>query len=77
MVLAERPELVKNELRQSLSPNDVSLLDAIRTGHATFADAGGHEAYFGAPAAATPEEGHETVATLGAILAEAIMDALA
>jgi creatinine amidohydrolase len=73
IVLAERPDAVRERLRTSLTPNPSSLSVAIREGKRTFEDAGGPRAYFGAPAAATPEEGEATVETLGAILEEAVL----
>ena len=73
IVLAERPDAVRERLRTSLMPNPSSLSVAIREGKRTFEDAGGPQAYFGAPAAATPEEGEATVETLGAILEEAVL----
>jgi creatinine amidohydrolase len=76
VVLAERPDAVDTTLMQSLSPNPRSLVDAIRMGHVTFAEAGGSDAYFGFPAEATADEGRHIVDTLGAILEEAVMDAL-
>lgn len=77
VVLAERPELVREATRAGLPPNPVSLSEAIRAGAGTFEEAGGPRAYFGDPAAATPEEGRETVAILGGILADAVGQALA
>jgi creatinine amidohydrolase len=76
IVLAVRPDLVREPLRRSLPPNPASLSTAIRAGKASFAEAGGPEAYFGDPAAATAEEGRETIEVLGAILEEAILDTL-
>lgn len=73
IVMAERPDLVREEVRRKLKPNPVSLVKAIREGKATFEAAGGPEAYFGDPAAATAEEGRRTVAVLGEILAEAVL----
>lgn len=73
MVLAERPDLVR-DMRHELAPVDISLSDAIRGGLETFAAAGGDEAYFGDPAAATAEEGRETLNILGAIVAEAVLE---
>src|SRR3989442_12982479 len=49
IVLAERPQDVRAELMAALPGNSRSLVDAIRHGHATFADAGGPDAYFGFP----------------------------
>lgn len=77
IVLAERPDLVREEIRGTLSPNPASLSAAIRAGARSFEEAGGPRAYFGWPADATAEEGRASVQTLGAILAEAVRDALA
>ncbi len=77
VVLAVRPDLVREELRKSLPPNPASLSVAIRGGARTFEEAGGGRAYFGWPAEATPEEGRATVEVLGGILAEAVLEALA
>lgn len=76
VVLAERPELVDEAARASLSPNPSSLLDAIRAGAQDFVAAGGPQAYFGDPAAATAQEGRQTIDSLGAILEEAVLEAL-
>ena len=77
IVLAVRPELVRDEVRRTLPAVDVSLAAAIRNGASTFEEAGGPRAYFGRPAEASVEEGHSTVETLGDILADAVFDALA
>lgn len=77
IVLAERPELVREDIQKSLPPNPASLSTAIRAGIKTFEQAGGPRAYFGWPADATAEEGEATVAVLGEILAEAVHEALA
>jgi creatinine amidohydrolase len=76
VVLAERPESVRTAVMQRLAPNPHSLVEAIRTGHATFMAAGGADAYFGFPAEATAEEGRAIVDVLGSILEEAVMDAV-
>lgn len=73
VVLAERPELVREEVQADLEPVVASLSEAIRKGQRTFTEAGGGAAYFGDPAAATAEEGAATIAELGAILEEAIL----
>lgn len=74
IVLTERPEWVKGDVMAGLTPNPRSLVDAIRDGKGSFDEAGGAEAYFGWPADATAEEGRVLVATLGAILAEAVLE---
>ena len=72
IVMAERPELVRDATRTALEPNPASLSRAIRDGKRSFEEAGGPRAYFGFPAQATAEEGRATVETLGAILDEAV-----
>ncbi len=76
IVLAERPDLVRADLMSALAPNPRSLVDAIRSGQATFTSAGGPDAYFGFPAEATADEGRAIIETLGAILAEAVVEAM-
>ena len=72
MVLAERPEMVREATRAALPPNPVSLSRAIRDGRRSFEEAGGALAYFGFPAQATAEEGRSTIELLGAMLDEAV-----
>ena len=72
VVLAERPELVRENIRKWLAPNPSSLSEAIRAGLETFEEADGARAYFGYPADASIEEGKQTVDILGSILEEAI-----
>jgi len=76
IVMAERPDLVDEEIRVGLAANPSSLVDAIRNGLHDFASAGGPDAYFGDPAAASAAEGHNTIDTLGEILEEAVLEAL-
>ena len=77
VVMAERADLVREGLRRGLPPNPASLSAAIRDGKRTFEEAGGARAYFGWPADATAEEGRATIGALGAILADAVLEALA
>lgn len=76
VVMAERPDLVREDLRRALTPNPNSLSTAIRAGLHSFEQAGGPRAYFGDPAAATAAEGRDTVETLGRILDEAVAAAM-
>jgi creatinine amidohydrolase len=76
IVMAARPGAVREAIQRSLPPNPASLAAAIREGKTTFEAAGGERAYFGWPAEATAAEGAATIATLGAILAEAVTAAL-
>src|SRR4029453_2668976 len=73
LVLAVRPDLVKDDVRAGLPPIDTSLVDAIQDGARTFLEAGIDRAYCGDPAAASAEEGEETYEILGAIVAEAVL----
>lgn len=72
IVMAERPDLVREEIRRELPENPASLSRAIRDGKSTFEAAGGPRAYFGYPAQASAEEGRDTVEVLGSILEEAV-----
>lgn len=76
ILLAERPELVRTEVMARLPPNPRSLVDAIRAGQRTFAEAGGGDAYFGWPAEASVSEGVAIVQQLGAILCDAVLEQL-
>lgn len=74
VVMARRSDLVRDEVRSELPPNPASLSRAIRAGQETFEQAGGAQAYFGDPAAATVAEGERTIATLGEILEQAVLE---
>ena len=76
IVMAARPELVRETVRSALPANDRSLTAARTAGQTTFAAAGGPDAYFGAPADASAAEGQTTIALLGDILAEAVLEVM-
>ncbi len=73
IVLAARPELVREGRRLALPDNPISIGAALAAGKRTFLEEGGVDAYFGAPAAASAEQGRALIAELGAILAEALL----
>jgi creatinine amidohydrolase len=73
IVMASRPELVREEIRAALPAFAVSLSEAIAAGVDDFESIGGAEAYFGDPAAASVEEGEQTIGVLGEILAESVL----
>jgi creatinine amidohydrolase len=75
IVLAEAPQWVDRTILGELPPNPASLVDAIKRGDRTFAEAGGAQAYFGWPADATAEEGRGTIDELGAILEASVVEA--
>ncbi len=64
LVLAARPELVRNDVRARLSPLPIDLAQAMKAGKRTFGEAGAADAYFGDPAAATTDEGNAIYALL-------------
>lgn len=76
IVMAARPDLVREDVQASLDPNPQSLTMAIRQGVTTFEDAGGSNAYFGWPADASAEEGRQTLDVLGSIMDEALEEAI-
>lgn len=76
VVMAEADETVDHHVRGTLAANPSSLVSAIRRGDRTFQEAGGPEAYFGAPQEATADEGREIIERLGAIVEDAVLEAL-
>ena len=71
-MLAVAPQLVNEAARGALPDLAVDLPGAIKAGAKNFLQCGGPDAYFGAPADATAEEGER----LFAILVDATADAL-
>ena len=72
LVLASRPELVKEE-HKTLRPNEKNLAALMREGVKTFREAGAPEAYFGDPASATAQEGEQTYTILTRMVVETIL----
>jgi creatinine amidohydrolase len=72
LVLAVRPDLVRDQIRAGLAPVPDSLSDAIKRGRTDFREAGGARAYFGWPADATAAEGDRTYQALAAMLVTAV-----
>lgn len=64
LVLAARPELVRETLRAALASKPIDLAKAMKGGVKTFKEAGAGEAYFGDPALASVEHGDEIYALL-------------
>jgi creatinine amidohydrolase len=73
IVLAERPDVVREQIRGALAANPASLSRAIREGKTSFEEAGGARAYFGWPADATADEGRSLIEALGGIIDQAVM----
>jgi creatinine amidohydrolase len=60
LVLADRPELVDSQVMRSLPEVPISLVETMAQGMKDFVEMGLTQAYNGAPALATVEEGHTT-----------------
>lgn len=73
LMLAIRPDLVDSQAAAALPPYPRSLAEAIGAGVTSFEELGGDQAYFGWPADASAEEGEETLALLGEMLAEEVL----
>jgi creatinine amidohydrolase len=73
LVLADDPAAVKDELRRALPPVPISLVEAMRAGRTDFRAAGGAQAYFGAPAEASADEGRASFEVLAAMVVEALL----
>jgi creatinine amidohydrolase len=76
LVLAARPELVREQLRKGLDRVPISISEKIREGARTFTEAGGSEAYFGNPREASVEEGEATYKALVDMIVTAVTEAL-
>jgi creatinine amidohydrolase len=74
LVLAARPELVRPN-RLALPERPIDLARAMREGKRTFREAGADQAYFGAPAAATSDEGQQIYALLVAMVIATVDEA--
>jgi len=77
LVLAERPDLVDQERMRTLEANMVDMPTAIRSGQKSFVAMGMDQAYAGAPAEATAEEGEQTFEALADMLVELIREVAA
>jgi creatinine amidohydrolase len=75
LMLAAAPATVREKERISLPPMD-ALGGALKKGAKSFAEAGGEDAYFGDPTAASVEEGEAHFTTLADILTLSIMEHL-
>lgn len=76
LVMAARPELVREDLRRALERVPISIADKIRDGAQTFKEAGGSQAYFGNPGEATRDEGEASYEALAGMLVTATLEAL-
>jgi creatinine amidohydrolase len=77
LVLADQPELVHANRMQALEERYVDMPAAIRGGQTDFLAMGMDQAYCGAPAEASAQEGRETYETLTDMLVELIREVAA
>ena len=77
LVMAARPELVREEVRLSLERVPISIAGKIKEGASTFKEAGGTEAYFGDPRSASREEGEAMYEALSDMIVTAVIEELA
>jgi creatinine amidohydrolase len=76
IVLAARPDLVRESIRKGLPAVPVSLSEKLGAGVVDFVEMGLVQAYAGAPAEATAEHGHEQLERLAVMIATEVLDAL-
>jgi creatinine amidohydrolase len=74
LVLADHPELVDQARMRTLEAKMIDMPTAIRDGQRSFVAMGRNQAYAGAPAAATAEEGEQTFEALADMLVELIRE---
>jgi len=75
LLMAAAPEKVREKARISLPPLD-GLMASLKKGAKSFTEAGGEDAYFGDPTAASAEEGENHFETLSEILTLSVMEHL-
>ena len=76
LVMAARPEAVRDSIRARLDALQVDILARLRAGARTFSEMGAQDGYFGSPAEATVEEGEATYQTLTEIVCAIVKEAL-
>lgn len=76
LVLAARGELVREDIRADLECVPISIAEKIRDGAGSFTEAGGAQAYFGDPRAASREEGEASYDALSDMLVASVVEAL-
>jgi creatinine amidohydrolase len=77
LVMAAAPEAVREAQRVELPPVAISIGRKIKEGARTFLEAGGDQAYFGDPGAATIAEGDSTYEALASMVETEVVEALA
>ena len=76
LIMAARPELVREDIRLTLERVPISIAEKIREGARTFNEAGGTAAYFGDPRAASRAEGEAIYEALSEMIVTSVKEAL-
>jgi len=76
LVLAAMEPLVREKIMKQLPAVNISIGRKIEEGVRSFKEAGGNDAYFGNPAAATKAEGESTYEVLAGMIEEVVVEAL-
>ena len=76
LVLAARPDLVREDVSATLAPVPISLSVAMREGKRTFVEMGADRAYFGTPSAATRAEGDDLYHRLATMVVTEVRESL-
>jgi len=77
LVMSAHPELVREEIRAELEPVPISIAERIKQGAESFKEAGGINAYFGDPRAASSEEGEAMYEALSDMIVISVLETLA
>jgi creatinine amidohydrolase len=75
LLMAASPDSVRDSVRRNLPPVE-GLMAGLKKGAKTFVEAGGEDAYFGDPTAATSEEGETYFEALVEVLTVSVMEHL-
>jgi creatinine amidohydrolase len=75
-MMVAAPHHVRERERISTAPLGGGLLAAMKKGAKTFVEAGGEEAYFGDPSAASADDGETWMKTMADILAQSVLEHL-
>ena len=75
LMMAAAPDQVRDAVRRNLPPLD-GILPALKKGAKTFVEAGGEDAYFGDPTAASAEDGESAFEALAEVLTVSVMEHL-
>jgi creatinine amidohydrolase len=75
LMMAAAPDMVRDAVRRNLPPID-GLMPALKKGAKSFVEAGGEDAYFGDPTAASAEDGDTYFEALAEVLTLSVMEHL-